>query len=474
MQLKNAFKEISGFRYIIDTLEIKSQLGQRILLSTQFITNPDKLDEIFQQTTTMIKEYQNPLNKPIFEKVETKLEQIRDLAGTIKNLENKLTLNDIELFEIKNFVLLSTDIKELSVQIEIIGKSIPNLEKIIEILDPEKTKITSFYINNAFSSELGELRKKLISIEFSLESYDEVTDEYKTLHQQSLDIRHKITEIEDQIRTKLSKQLREHLQTLIKTTETVANIDILIAKSKQAITKQFVCPTITQEKTTYNKLFHPELKDILNSQNKKYQPIDIEIHNGTCLITGANMAGKTALLKTIGLSQAMLQFGFFVPAKEAKVALVNKILYSVNDNQSILSGLSSYLAEMININEMVKQARQLPPILLLIDELARTTNPNEGMAIVSAVANHFDKQNVKAIITTHYAGLKTSCRKLRVKGFIEKNDKTNITLSNIGDYIDYSLIQDNGQTVPHEALRIAEIMHFDSEITAEAHRLLNQ
>ena len=82
------------------------------------------------------------------------------------------------------------------------------------------------------------------------------------------------------------------------------------------------------------------------------------------------------------------------------------------------------------------------PLLLLIDELARTTNPTEGRAIVSAVANYFNQLNVKAVITTHYGGLSTQCRKLRVKGFVEDSDQSQVTLQNIGDFID--LLADRG------------------------------
>jgi DNA mismatch repair ATPase MutS len=110
---------------------------------------------------------------------------------------------------------------------------------------------------------------------------------------------------------------------------------------------------------------------------------------------------------------------------------------------------------------------------VLIDELARTTNPTEGRAIVSAVANYLDGCNVKAVITTHYSGLSTQCRKLRVKGFIEDSKDATITVKNIGDYIDYSLIDDDGANVPHEALRIAQILGVDDDIISEARKQLD-
>jgi DNA mismatch repair ATPase MutS len=111
---------------------------------------------------------------------------------------------------------------------------------------------------------------------------------------------------------------------------------------------------------------------------------------------------------------------------------------------------------------------------VLIDELARTTNPTEGRAIVGAVAKHLDNQNLKVLITTHYGGLKVQCRKLRVKGFREDIGDAKITPNNIGDFIDYSLVEDDGVNVPHEALRIAKILGVDEEIVKQAEKLLDK
>ncbi len=473
MNIKNLFSEISGLRYIVENLDIKSKLGQRVLLSTKFMVNAKDVDYQLNQIDETINIYKQGDKKSVFDKAEIKLAQIRDIAGTIKNIQKRLTLNDIELFEVKSFALLVSEIKELFSDIDFIHTKIPNLNAVIEILDPEKSRTPSFYVSNAFDPNRGALRKELIKVEFLLESLGDISGGDSELYQQSNDIRNQITELEDKIRAELSEQLFAHVSQLNDSLAAVADIDILIAKAKQVIEYKFVKPEIATDVTSYKGLFFPELKDALNKQNKRCQPIDIELLNGSCLITGANMAGKTVLLKTLGLSQAMCQFGFFVPAESAKIVLVNQIMYSFHDNQSVLSGLSSYAAEMMCVNEMVQISKKQSPLLLLIDELARTTNPTEGRAIVSAVANYFNQLNVKAVITTHYGGLSTQCRKLRVKGFVEDSDQSQVTLQNIGDFIDYSLIEDNETDVPHEALRIAQILDFDSEIISEAARLID-
>ncbi len=473
MQLKTALAEISGLRYMIDKLDLKSGLAHRILMTSPFlIKQVDVLNQLNHINLT-VDALSLKKNRVILEKVAIKLSQVRDIAGSIKNIQNRLTLNDIELFEVKSFALLANDIRELIAPLQFLYEQIPSLENVIQILDPEETRIPPFYINNFFAPELGDLRKKLIGIEFLLEDIENNNDDSKHIQQQSEEVRSKITEVEDRVRQDLSDQLYAYAAALGKALLGVGHIDIVIAKGKQAISEKLVMPEVEGDVTSYKGLFYPQLKATLEQDKKRYQPIDVEIYNGTCLITGANMAGKTVLLKTLALSQALCQYGFFVPATRAKISLVEQILFSIADEQSELSGLSSYASEMLKVNHIVQLGKKQRQLLVLIDELARTTNPTEGRAIVSAVANILNGCNVKAVITTHYSGLSTQCRKLRVKGFMEKSKGATITVKNIGDYIDYSLIEDDGVNVPHEALRIAQILGIDDDILFEASKQLD-
>ena len=467
MQLKAALAEIYGLRYMIDRLDIKSGLAHRVLLASPFIVSQKELQHQLELVSNTQKSLCDDSTKPLLGKVTIKLVQVRDIGGTAKSIQKGVTLNDIELFEVKSFALIAQEVKELLKTIPFLGEQLPSLLAVVELLDPEGTRIPSFYISSHFDANLAPLRKQLAGLELMLEGS---TDEQ--LQCQSDEVRSKIEAIEDGVRQRLSTLLASHANDLARAILAIASIDILIAKAKQAIADSLVMPVIGGETTSYQGLFYPQLKEVLEQQNKRYQPIDVEVNRGACLITGANMAGKTVLLKTLALSQAMCQYGFFVPAQSAQVALVDHILFSIADEQSELSGLSSYGAEMLKVNHIVQMAKKQHKLLVLIDELARTTNPTEGRAIVNAVANFLNGCNVRAIITTHYSGLGAACRKLRVKGFIDSSGDTQITIRNIGDYIDYSLVEDDGTSVPHEALRIAQILGVDADILTEATKQL--
>lgn len=118
------------------------------------------------------------------------------------------------------------------------------------------------------------------------------------------------------------------------------------------------------------------------------------------------------------------------------------------------------------------QSRQKCPHL--IDELARTTNPAEGKAIVNAVLDFLTENEVRSLITSHYSGIQASCRKLRVKGFMKEKVKGTLTIHNINEYIDYSLIEDNDTSVPQEAMRIARILGVDENLLDRAEIYLHQ
>jgi DNA mismatch repair ATPase MutS len=132
-----------------------------------------------------------------------------------------------------------------------------------------------------------------------------------------------------------------------------------------------------------------------------------------------------------------------------------------------MNGLSSYASEIIKISNILTDCRQRE-LLVLIDEPARTTNPVEGKALVQAIIKILEQCPSFTLITTHYSGLGASCRRLRVKGFVEDMTDIPLTPQSINRFIDYSLTEDQSDNVPHEALRIAAILNCDSEMISLA------
>jgi len=122
------------------------------------------------------------------------------------------------------------------------------------------------------------------------------------------------------------------------------------------------------------------------------------------LITGPNMGGKTALLKTLGLAVLMAQCGLFVAAEQAELAFPDRLFVDIGDQQSIQESLSTFAAHILRLKEVLEKAT--PHSLALIDELGSGTDPEEGAALAQAFLEGLLQQGVRGLITTHLSPLK--------------------------------------------------------------------
>ena len=375
MILREAIRQVRGFRYMIEQLDICSAVGRRVLYDLPWLDSKSRLEAEFERIQKIMVLFEQPENESRLERLTGKLMQVRDIRGTIGRMAMEQVLDDLELFELKTFALCSEEIRGLVEEWRIV--LLPELEPVVRLLDPEGNRIPHFYIYDTYSAELARLRAEIK--QKSLQGAEE--RELEALYVQSV-------VLEDKVREELSVQLRPYHDDLKQALEAVGLLDVVLAKARQAIRGQLTLPQIPEEgEMVFEGLFHPQIREILEQEGRAFQAVDLKLEKGTTVITGANMAGKTVLLKSVQLAQYLMQFGFYVPARRAGMPLVEQVLTSIGDDQDELNGLSSYAAEMLRVDEMIRQVRQRSKILVLIDELARTTNPVEGRAIVNGVVD---------------------------------------------------------------------------------------
>ncbi|MDD2530683.1 MAG: DNA mismatch repair protein MutS [Bacteroidales bacterium] len=468
MTLKQAIEKHSGLRFIVEELNIYSSIGRKALLNISF--SKDKA--LLSSKHSIIEGCQDYISEPINQKTLTKVRKIlsylNDIRGTLNLLVQNQTLDDVSLFEIKQFSIACYKIKSLLFDISNhISKAnsneltLPDLNKVISILDPEGLLLSQFYIYNAYSKELTEKRK-----EWEKAKKENIEEKAFKLYLETQDI-------EDKIREKLSLELKDYVEDLKTAIRIIGQIDIYFAMAEYFIKNNYTKPQFSKTNNiSYKQLSYPPLSHRLGKENKHYQPINISLSTKPCLVTGANMAGKTILLKSLWLSQYLIQFGFFVPAQKASIVLVEDILTSIGDHQNEHEGLSSYASEILLLNQIIQKVKQGKQYLVLVDELARTTNPTEGLALVDSFLSIMAKHKSFSITTTHYSGIKTDSYRLRVKGFIPNKKDTKLTLKDIPNQIDYSLIEDKEQKVPNEALNLASLLGIDEEFIEKAREFL--
>ena len=452
MKIKDLIKHDAGFLYITDNMEFMSSAGRRKMLNTEFSADTTTLQAEWQRLDHAIHATEEFKYKKPYIELRHCLMQLHDLQGTLANLGTRTTLNEVELFEIKNLSQLTqtaTDALNGLGLAKILP--LPDLKEVFSLLDPDHTGIANFYIYDSYDARLSPLRRELKT----LQEHDGDPIRISQLMAEQ-------NEIQQEVCMRLSDQLSAYCNTLVTAMEQMAYIDLLLAKADLAIQWKLTQPEIG-ESIEYKSLFNPRLKHHNEKTHLRYQPIDIRIDRGVCLITGANMAGKTVLLKSVGTAQLMAQCGMYVPASKATIKLVEGVVSSIGDDQDEMNGLSSYASEITKISHILTDCRQRD-LLVLIDEPARTTNPVEGKALVQAIIKLLEDLPSITLITTHYSQLGASCRRLRVRGFVENMSDLPLTPKTINHFIDYSLTEDTSDDVPQEALRIATILGCDEQL----------
>ena len=428
MQLRKLIDSPCGLRFILDELCTHSSYSRKLLLESTMMHDRESIEKSYSVLKEFYHAVENDDNKNAIQTLQFKLCKLKDINNTISRLSSSTVIDDIELYEVKSLALLSADVKNILEKLNLINViEIPTLDDVVKILDPDGLRIATFYIYDSYSEELAVLRKKLKEKDF----YQE-------------EIYNKVMEVEDAIRAKLSEALKPFVHDLCEALNTLADVDLNLAKALQMKELGLCFPTISNDNVaTYKGIFHPEVKNILDKEKREYQKVDIQFGMKPVIIMGANMGGKTIVLKTLAMSQYLMQFGFGIPAGSAEMMIYDEMFCLTTDDQSLNKGLSSFAAEMKNIDAVIKASHDDKKILALIDEPARSTNPTEGTALVSSLVKLLQDKDMSLIIVTHY-NIKTYNNKcLRVKGLIDGK-------------MNYELVETHEGEVPHEALNIAE------------------
>ncbi len=419
---------------MLDGLDLQSGFARRWLLDSEMMTSEEEINAYYGVLRHFV-DFVRSIEPSFLNTLLFRLQGVKDIRTTIKNLRQSSTLDDIELFEVKHLAILSTEVVKLLKEHKLdAAVDIPPLDEVITILDPDGMKIATFYIYDSYCEQLKDLRVQM-----------------RKNPEKQEDLLVEAAEIEESVRQDLTRQLHSHVDDIEHALVALAKVDIGVAKARQVVEQGMCFPAISGDGSShYSAMFHPQVKDALGRAGKQFQPVNIGFAYRPTLITGANMGGKTVVLKTLTLCQYLFQFGFGIPASEACIAIKDDIMFCIGDEQSIERGLSSFAAEMKNIDAVIKASRKERRLLALIDEPARTTNPTEGTALVQALLKVLATKQMSLVMTTHYDIEPGSAYCLRVKGF--DNGKMN-----------YSLVEVEDGEVPHEALNIAQSLGIDSE-----------
>ncbi len=204
-------------------------------------------------------------------------------------------------------------------------------------------------------------------------------------------------------------RLRQYAVEIIASVQALARLELILAKAEFALDFDCVVPRLSppeNRRLILKEARHPLLEDILRKQHRAVVPIafDLGERQRTLLISGPNTGGKTVTLKTAGLLALMAHAGMPVPARDAEFPLFDEVLADIGDHQSIQESLSSFSAHIVTIRSMLERATANS--LVLIDELGRATDPEEGGALGVAVLHAFGERGAFTLASTHLLALK--------------------------------------------------------------------
>ncbi|MBI4876603.1 MAG: Smr/MutS family protein [Acidobacteria bacterium] len=207
----------------------------------------------------------------------------------------------------------------------------------------------------------------------------------------------------------LTERLRRHAAAIAESLEVLGELDLLFGKAQFAAEFGAVIPRFSPpgaRRLALREARHPLLEDVLRRRKMRVVPVTVELteERRTLLISGPNTGGKTVSLKTVGLLALMAQSGLPVTCAEAEFPLFDQVLADIGDNQSIQESLSTFSAHVTRVRDM--EADVTADSLVLLDELGRATDPEEGGALGVALVERFRAAGAFTLASTHLLALK--------------------------------------------------------------------
>ena len=230
-----------------------------------------------------------------------------------------------------------------------------------------------------------------------------ISQELKEYEDKILGAEEKIKNIEYQIFEEIRKRIAEEGKRILKMAGIISEIDVLASLAEVASRYDYICPSINENDTI--EIIdgrHPILERII--EGERFVPNDtcLDNHNNQIMIiTGPNMAGKSTYMRQVALIVLMAQTGSFVPAREAKVGIVDRIFTRVGAQDYLQKGQSTFMVEMNETANILNNATSRS--LIILDEIGRGTSTFDGISIAWSVVEYIhNNTKAKTLFATHY------------------------------------------------------------------------
>ncbi|MGL5317880.1 MAG: DNA mismatch repair protein MutS [Bacteroidales bacterium] len=429
-------------RWIVFPLKDKSPIDDRLNVVEDLFREPD-LRDLLEQQISLIGDLERIISKVAVGRVNprevvqlkvalTAIEPIKEACMRSQNISLAKVgeqLNTCALIRDKISREIQADPPSLlnrgGVIAQGVSEELDELRRIaysgkdyliqIQQREIEKTGITSLKIsyNNVFGYyiEVRNTHKDKVPEEWirkqtlvNAERY--ITQELKEYEGKILGAEEKILALETKLFNDLVFGLADYISAIQQNANLIARLDCLLSFSKIAIENKYIRPVIDESLVIDIKEGrHPVIEKQL-PMGESYITNDLYLDNDSCqviMITGPNMAGKSALLRQTALITLMAQIGCYVPAASARIGLVDKIFTRVGASDNISMGESTFMVEMNEAANILNNVSERS--LILFDELGRGTSTYDGISIAWSIVEYIHehpKAKAKTLFATHY------------------------------------------------------------------------
>ena len=299
-----------------------------------------------------------------------------------------------------------------------------------------------------------------------------ITQELKEYEEKILGAEDKILSLEQRLFSELIVAAQEYIAQIQQNANVIAHLDCLLSAAKAAEENHYVRPIIEDSDVIDIKQGrHPVIETQL-PLGERYVPNDILLdqeRQQIIIITGPNMAGKSALLRQTALIVLLAQIGSFVPAESARIGLVDKIFTRVGASDNISLGESTFMVEMTEASNILNNVT--PRSLVLFDELGRGTSTYDGISIAWAIVEYLHehpKAQARTLFATHYHELNEMEKNFqRIKNY-------NVSVKEVDGKVIFLRRLERGGSEHSFGIHVAEISGMPKSIVKRANVILKQ
>jgi DNA mismatch repair protein MutS len=298
-----------------------------------------------------------------------------------------------------------------------------------------------------------------------------ITEELKGYEEKILNAEEKIIELEIEIYQSLLNDIQDYIQPVQQNSKIISFIDCLLSFSVHALENNYCKPEVDDSLILDIKEGrHPVIEKNLPA-NQKYIPNDIYLNNSNqqiIILTGPNMSGKSAILRQTALISILAQIGSFVPAKEARIGITDKIFTRVGASDNLSVGESTFMVEMLETASIINNLSERS--LVLLDEIGRGTSTYDGVSIAWAITEflHQNTLKPKTIFATHYHELNELAQThKRIRNF-------NVSVKEYGNKVIFLRKIKPGGSEHSFGIHVAQMAGIPKKITERAKLILEE